>query len=144
VTPLFCAAYYGKPECVQLLLERGADKEAKSVVRAPHTRATVAARCVGARRVCRSVGHGRTTLENKPRRCCLRRARRVAAARSGLLSENDSRPRRVAAVLAGGVSVLWGGGAPPLRPTAATRALLRRRGPRLLMRLCVSLWALCL
>ncbi len=65
MTPLFCAAYYGKPEIVQLLLERGADKEAKSIVRAPHTRATVAARCVGARRVCRSVGHGRTTLENK-------------------------------------------------------------------------------
>jgi hypothetical protein len=43
------AAAYGQLECVRLLLERGADKDAKNNVRA-HTRATAAARCVGTRR----------------------------------------------------------------------------------------------
>ena len=48
-TPLHTAAFSGHLECVRLLLERGADKEAKTKVRTP-TRATAAARCVGAPR----------------------------------------------------------------------------------------------
>ena len=49
-TPLHFAARGGKLECARLLLERGANKEAKTVVRAP-MRATAAARCVRAWRV---------------------------------------------------------------------------------------------
>ena len=56
-TPLHEAALNGKPECVRLLVERGADKEAKDDVRAP-THVTAAARCVGARRVRRFVSRG--------------------------------------------------------------------------------------
>ena len=44
-TPLHYAALYGHLVVVRLLLERGADKEAKSNVRAP--RVTAATLCVG-------------------------------------------------------------------------------------------------
>ena len=44
-TPLHKAALYGRLECARLLLDRGADKEAKDKVCAP-THVTAAARCV--------------------------------------------------------------------------------------------------
>jgi hypothetical protein len=134
VTPLFCAAYYGKPECVQLLLERGADKEAKSIVRAPHTRATAAARCVGARRVCRSVGRGLRSANS--------RAVSASAARAGLPPRGRAfclrtlRARGASRRCLRPVFRSFGAGERrALRPTAATRALRRRRAPRLLRRL---------
>ena len=45
-TPLVTAAYKGHVEFVRLMLDRGADKEAKTKVRAQHSSA--ATRCVGA------------------------------------------------------------------------------------------------
>ena len=47
---MHCAAAYGHLEVARLLMERGADKEAKNSVRAPH--ATAAARRVDALRGC--------------------------------------------------------------------------------------------
>jgi hypothetical protein len=41
-TPLHEAALSGKPECVRLLLDRGADKDARNHVRAPHASAAAA------------------------------------------------------------------------------------------------------
>jgi ankyrin repeat protein len=43
-SPLICAAWFGHLEVARLLLERGADIEAKAIVRAP------TACCVGAQR----------------------------------------------------------------------------------------------
>ena len=63
-TPLHTAAFSGHLECVRLLLERGADKDAKTKVRA-HTRTTAAARCVGARRAQRVVGRGLRSAKSR-------------------------------------------------------------------------------
>ena len=57
-TPLLFAVEEGQLEVVRLLLELGADKEAKDTVRSPPFSA--AARCVGAWRVRCSAGRERS------------------------------------------------------------------------------------
>jgi hypothetical protein len=71
MTPLHRAACFGHTECVRLLLEHGADKEAKDNVRPP----THARRC----RV-RSFGVG--LRHSSARRRCVRRVAAAAAARA--------------------------------------------------------------
>jgi hypothetical protein len=80
-TPLHYAASNGQLECARLLLERGADKEAKEDVRAP-TLVTAAARCVGARRVRRFVGRGLRSANSRAVSASAARAARLPRARA--------------------------------------------------------------
>jgi hypothetical protein len=93
-TPLHWPAQSGYLECVRLLMERGADKDAKSNVRPP----TRERHCRSALRLSVSRSALRWSLPLfgvEPRhRGCLRRACRVAAARSSLLFEYAVRGAR--------------------------------------------------
>jgi hypothetical protein len=95
-TPLHLASREDKLEVVRLLLDKGADKEAKSLVRAPHTR-----HCRSALR--RSAANAplvtASVVEN-------RRAAAVSAARRGRWAW--ARPRRDAARAARSASLAAG------------------------------------
>jgi hypothetical protein len=112
-TPLHKAVFNGNLERVRLLLERGADKEARNGVRAPHARY-----CRGAlrRSAARSaLLQSRPSFGEEPRRRSLRRARRVAVVCSGFVSEHAASTRCVAARSAAPALVVRCGVAPPLR-----------------------------
>jgi hypothetical protein len=64
-TPLRYAAQEGHLECARLLLENGANKEAKDMVRASTLDAIAAARWVGARRVQRFVSRSLRSAKSR-------------------------------------------------------------------------------
>ena len=104
-TPLHEAALSGKPECVRLLLDRGADKDARNHVRAPHASAAAAS-------AARAASLPRAQAFSLSMLCAARGAARAAG---------RAAPASVARCEV----------APPLSQTAL-RAPRRRRAPRLL------------
>jgi hypothetical protein len=85
VTPLHWAAIYGKLECALLLLERGADKDAKDRVRVP----AAAHRAMTSRSACHGRGPPRCTRATLLRAAILRRCV-VCPLRSSSLSRAET------------------------------------------------------
>jgi hypothetical protein len=136
MTPLHYAASNGQLECARLLLERGADKEAKEDVRTLYAR-----HCCGAlrRRAARlALRWSRPSLFRAKSRAVSASAARAPLRRRAFAPWFGARrrargvSRRVAA--RGGPASAW---AALLLRRTALRAPRRRRAPRLLMRLII-------